>query len=384
MKQISFTLVTILGALTALGPICTDFYLPALPELRDELEIDTTLAQMSLTASLIGLGIGQLVFGPISDRTGRKLPLMISLFVFVISSILCATAENGWMLVFYRFIQGVAGGGGAVLSRSIARDRYTGVELTQFFALLMAINGVAPIFSPVIGGYISAFVGWRVLFLTMAAMGVFLLLACYFLLSESVKQKNQSFSYFADACVLLKDRHFSIYCFVQAFMFMGFFSYVGSSSFVLQNEYKISSFHYSLMFGINGVGVVLTSMIFSKLSVRYGLDNILNKGLVTAVIFSMILVTSIVTHSSPVICFILLFFTISFNSGICTLASSVAMSNVSGEYSGTASALLGVSMFLFGGLATPLSAIGGESMLKMCSAIFVSYLLALLINMIKR
>lgn len=116
-------------------------YLPALPEMSEQLAATTTITQLTLTASLIGLGVGQLLFGPLSDKIGRKRPLILSLLLFIVSSILCATTNNIYWLVVWRFIQGIAGAGGSVLSRSIARDKYQGVTLTQFFALLMTVNG---------------------------------------------------------------------------------------------------------------------------------------------------------------------------------------------------------------------------------------------------
>lgn len=133
MPRISLAWAIVLGMLTAIGPICTDLYLPALPDITRQLSATTTLTQLSLTASLLGLGLGQLFFGPLSDRLGRKRPLMLSLLLFILSSVLCATTQDIHWLIFWRFIQGLAGAGGSVLSRAIARDKYHGTLLTQFF-----------------------------------------------------------------------------------------------------------------------------------------------------------------------------------------------------------------------------------------------------------
>ncbi len=135
MAKVSFSFAAILGLLTAIGPLCSDFYLPALPEIATQLNTSTTLTQLSLTSALIGLGLGQLFFGPLSDRIGRKTPLLFSLLLFVLASVLCASTQNIYALIGWRFVQGVAGAGGSVLARSIARDNYHGTMLTQFFAL---------------------------------------------------------------------------------------------------------------------------------------------------------------------------------------------------------------------------------------------------------
>ncbi len=151
----------ILGLLSGIGPLCTDFYLPALPEITQQLQATSTQTQLSLTAALIGLGLGQLFFGPLSDRIGRLKPLALSLLLFIFASAMCALTRDINMLIVWRFLQGFAGAGGSVLSRSIARDKYQGTLLTQFFALLMTVNGIAPVLSPVLGGYVITAFDWR-------------------------------------------------------------------------------------------------------------------------------------------------------------------------------------------------------------------------------
>lgn len=185
MARVSLSWALILGLLAGIGPMCTDLYLPALPEMSEQLAATTTITQLTLTASLIGLGVGQLLFGPLSDKIGRKRPLILSLLLFIVSSILCATTNNIYWLVVWRFIQGIAGAGGSVLSRSIARDKYQGVTLTQFFALLMTVNGLAPVLSPVLGGYIVSTFDWRTLFWVMAEISTVLLLGCLLFINET-------------------------------------------------------------------------------------------------------------------------------------------------------------------------------------------------------
>ncbi|WOZ76931.1 multidrug effflux MFS transporter [Kosakonia sacchari] len=383
MSRISPAFAIVLGMLTAMGPICTDLYLPALPDISQQLGTSNTLIQLSLTASLIGLGLGQLFFGPLSDRMGRKRPLLLSLLLFIISSVLCATTQSIYWLIFWRFIQGIAGAGGSVLSRAIARDKYHGTLLTQFFALLMTINGIAPIVSPVLGGYITSTLHWRALFWTMAVIGVVLLLSAMLVLKETLQEKNHGGSLLKTSINVLKNKPFSMYCFIQAFMLAGLFSYIGSSSFVLQNEYGLTAMQFSLLFGFNGIGLIISALIFARLARRIDGQKLLGIGLVLAVIVAL-LTAFFAWSSMSVLALVGLFFTVALNSGISTIAGSAAMNSVEARDSGTASALLGMLMFVFGGIATPLSGIGGEAMWKMCLAIVMAYSAALMIYLYGR
>lgn len=376
MQKKSFIFAAILGLLTAIGPLCTDFYLPALPEIAAQFDTTATLTQLSLTSALAGLGVGQLIFGPISDRTGRKAPLIFSLMLFVAASVLCAITHDIYALIGWRFLQGLAGAGGSVLARSIARDNYQGTVLTQFFALLMTVNGIAPVFSPVLGGYLSSRFDWRMLFWVMAATGIVLAIVSLVFVRESLQKPQKHTLLLNTAKSVIRNRQFIRYCLIQAFMMAGLFSYIGSSSFVFQTEYGLSPLSFSLIFGINGLGLVFAALIFSWLARRYRAEALLRTGLALAVIAAMsTLALAWLNATLPVL--IALFFTIAFNSGISTLAGAEAMNAVEAGESGTASAVLGMLMFLFGGLATPLAGIGGESMIKMTLAVLVSYVIAL-------
>ena len=218
-----------------------------------------------------------------------------------------------------------------MLSRSIARDRYQGTLLTQFFALLMTVNGIAPVLSPVLGGWIITAFDWRILFWAMAAIGVVLLLLSLTVLHETLPEKSAaSVAQRQDETPVLKNRRFMRYCLIQAFMMAGLFSYIGSSSFVIQSEYAMSAM-----------------------------------------------------LPQPTLALVGLFFTVSMMSGISTVAGSEAMNAIHARQSGTASALMGTLMFVFGGIAATLAGLGGETMLKMSLAMTLCYLAALLIGLKK-
>ncbi|HFF8548341.1 TPA: multidrug effflux MFS transporter [Kluyvera cryocrescens] len=382
MPRIALSWVLTLGLLTAIGPLCTDFYLPALPEITDQLQATGTQTQFSLTAALIGLGLGQLFFGPLSDRIGRKKPLALSLLLFIFSSAMCAMTQDIHLLILWRFVQGFAGAGGSVLSRSIARDRYQGAMLTQFFALLMTVNGIAPVISPVIGGYIITAFNWRILFWAMAGIGVVLLLLSVVVLHETLPAKSATAHEPRAKTPVLKNRRFLRYCLIQAFMMAGLFSYIGSSSFVIQSEYGMSAMQFSLLFGLNGIGLIIAALIFSRLSHRIAAETLLRRGLLLAVACALVTVL-LASLQLAIPALVGLFFTVSFMSGISTVSGSEAMSAVSSEQSGSASALMGTLMFVCGGIAAPLAGLGGETMLKMSLAMTISYAIALFFGLQK-
>ena len=382
MPRISPSWVVVLGLLCAIGPLCTDFYLPALPEITEQLNATGTQTQLSLTAALLGLGLGQLFFGPLSDHIGRRKPLALSLLLFIFASAMCAITHDIHMLIGWRFLQGFAGAGGSVLSRSIARDRYQGTLLTQFFALLMTVNGIAPVFSPVLGGYIITAFDWRVLFWAMAGIGVILLILSLSVLHETLPAKTASTTPQPKGTPVLKNRRFLRYCLIQAFMMAGLFSYIGSSSFVIQSEYGMSAMQFSLLFGLNGIGLIIAALIFSKLARRVAAETLLRRGLLLAVLCAAITVLLTWLHL-PMLALVGLFFTVSFMSGISTVSGAEAMSAVSSAQSGTASALMGTLMFVCGGIAAPLAGFGGETMLKMSIAMAISYAIALLFGLMR-
>jgi len=162
-------MVVVLGLLTMFGPLSLDLYLPALPQLADDLATSASAAQLSITACLVGLALGQLVAGPLSDRLGRRRPLMVGLLAYLFASIACALAPSVEVLVALRFIQGLAGAAGIVISRAIARDLYSGRALMIFFSRLLLIAGLAPVIAPILGGQLSRIMDWRGIFLVLPA-----------------------------------------------------------------------------------------------------------------------------------------------------------------------------------------------------------------------
>ncbi|HEJ8115841.1 TPA: multidrug effflux MFS transporter [Serratia marcescens] len=370
----------VLGLLAALGPLCTDLYLPALPEMAGELNTSTAAAQLSLTAGLLGLGVGQLIFGPYSDKLGRMRPLLLSLILLLGASLWCALAPTIDQLLIARLLQGIAGG--AVISRAIARDLYAGHELTRFFALLMLVNGLAPIVAPVLGGVMLQVMNWRGIFGVLAAIAVLLFSLSALKLRESLPVERRSqggiLAMLMSLGGLLTQRYFMGLCLTQGFVMAGMFAYIGASPFVLQQIYGLSPQMFSLCFAINGVGLIIAAQLASRLSSRWGERRVLRGGLTLAAVASLLLLLAAALHAPLAVLLVPLFFSVAVIGIVGPTASSLAMQS-QGDKAGSASALIGVCMFALGACAVPLTGLGGTSGLSMALTIVGCYAIAILL-----
>lgn len=171
-------LLILLGMLTAFGPFVTDMYLPSLPSMGDYFSTTSSMVQLGLTTSMIGLAVGQVFFGPLSDRYGRRLPLLVAMWLFIISTLLCLFSQSIEQFVAFRLLQGIAGAGGIVISRSVATDKFSGRELAKMLAVIGAINGVAPVAAPIVGGLLTDLIGWQGIFGILFGLGILLLAGC--------------------------------------------------------------------------------------------------------------------------------------------------------------------------------------------------------------
>ncbi|MCP1308672.1 multidrug effflux MFS transporter [Paenibacillus tyrfis] len=356
-------MVFILGSLSAFGPLSLDMYLPALPKLADELSSSTSMAQLSLTACLLGLALGQLYAGPVSDVRGRRLPLLIGLILYGVSSVLCAVAPSAELLVLLRFIQGMAGSAGIVISRAIVRDMYSGTELTKFFSLLMLVNGAAPILAPIVGGQLLEVTSWRGVFVVLGLIGVLMLIAVVLALPETLPQERRSKGGLGNTLTtfrrLLGDRTFMGYALAQGFVIAAMFAYISGSPFVLQDIFGVSPQMFSVCFAINGLGIILAGQVTGRLAGRVSDKRLLVSGLALASVAGVALLLAIVSGAGLYAILVPLFFVVSSVGIVSTAGFSLAMRNQS-EAAGSASALLGVLSFIFGGIVAPLVGIAGN------------------------
>ncbi|ACZ77552.1 drug resistance transporter, Bcr/CflA subfamily [Dickeya parazeae Ech586] len=377
-SQLEYALI--LGSLAALGPLCIDLYLPALPQMANAFATSTSVTQLSLTAGLLGLGAGQLVFGPLSDKLGRRLPLLLSLAMLLLTSIWCALAQDIGQLIVARLLQGIAGAGGAVLSRAIARDLYIGHALTRFFSLLMLINGLAPILSPVFGGLLLSITSWRGIFALLAVIACLLLTMSALRLNETLPAERRITggvgSMLSSLGSLLRERTFMGLCLAQGLCGAGMFAYIGASPFVLQEVYGLSPQAFSVCFAVNGIGLIAAGQLAAHFSLRFGEQRVLRAGLTIAVTAALALTVAGLLHAPLIGILIPLFFAIAMIGIVGPCASSLAMQS-QGDKAGSASALIGLNMFMFGALSVPFTGLGGNtSALSMALVILGCYLLA--------
>ncbi|GEK58920.1 MFS transporter [Marinococcus halophilus] len=373
--------VVLLGALAALIPLTIDMYLPALPDITASYETSASVVQLSLTACLLGLGVGQLVAGALSDVYGRRRPLIIALIVYIAASAACIFAPNIFILIAGRFIQGFAASAGLVISRAIVRDVSSGAELTKLFALLMLVNNLVPLLAPSIGSGVLLFTSWPGIFLTLSVLGTILLLITAFRLGETLPVDDRVPSNlgttFSNFVSLLKDRQFSGYALSQGFMIGGIFAYVAGTPFIYQNIYGVSPQVFSILFGLNGLGLLLGTFMVGRFASVISEKIFLESGLVMAFIAGLALLV-VVIFEGPLwgIVLPILFFVTSIGF-VATSSFSLAMETQS-HVAGSASALLGLLPFVLGAVTAPMVGIAGEdTAVPMGLTIFLMSALAL-------
>ncbi|MBX6396355.1 MAG: multidrug effflux MFS transporter [Alicyclobacillaceae bacterium] len=358
-----FILALMLGSLTGLGPFTIDMYLPSLPALANDFHVTTSMAQLSLTACLLGLALGQLVAGPVSDARGRRRPLLVGLLVYAAASAMCSWTASMGLFVVLRFLQGLAGSTGIVIARAVARDYFAGKELTRFFALLMLVNGAAPVLAPVAGGQLLRVTSWHGVFVVLALLGLVLWLVVLLALPESLPpQRRVQGGLRATAGglgSLLTNAEFMGYVLAQGFAFAAMFGYISGSSFVLQEEYGVSAQAYSVIFAVNGVGIIFAGQASARASMRWGERRVLAVSLVIAVAGSLALFAAVLSGAALAVVLASLFVVVAIVGTVNTTCSSLALQN-QGRIAGSASAWLGVAGMLIGAAAAPLVGLGGN------------------------
>lgn len=377
-----FKLALLLGSLAALGPLTIDMYLPSFPTITNEFNTNASLIQFSLTACLLGLGIGQLIIGPMSDVRGRKQPLIIFLGLYFVASLACAFAPTVSLFIGARFIQGFAAAGGIVVSRAVVRDVYEGRELTKFFALLMLINNLAPILAPVVGSSILLFTNWRGVFFTLSGVGVLLVFIISLRFEETLPTEKRIPSNLKQTLgnfiILIKDRKFIGYALTQSFITSGIFAYVSGTPFVYQNIYGVSPQVFSLLFGMNGIGIMVGTILIGRFADIIPETRFLKTGLFMSFIASFSLVIVVLFHG-PLYAVVLSIFIFISSIGIISTASFSLAIQDQGHIAGSASALLGLLPFIFGAISAPLVGIAGENTaIPMGVIMFAASLLAIL------
>jgi MFS transporter, DHA1 family, multidrug resistance protein len=355
--------IIVLAALSAFGPLSLDMYLPGLPSMTRELHGAASAGQLTITACMVGLGLGQLVAGPLSDARGRRGTLLTGIVAYAVASAACAAAPSMAFLVGARLVQGMAGGFGIVVARAIVRDLSGGVTAARMFALLMGITGVAPVLAPLIGGQVLLFTSWRGVFVVLAALGVPLLIATAVILPETLpvqdRHRGGLRAIVSTFGRLLGDRNFSPYALAFALSFSAMFAYIAGSSFVLEDIYGLSPQLFSVVFAVNSGGLIALSLLSGRLVGHVGPATLMRRGLFGTLVASLCTLLVVVTHAGLgwlLVCFFVL---LSSNGIVLPNGTAAAMAGGQGAL-GAASALLGLGQFGLGAVVAPLVGLAGS------------------------
>lgn len=368
--------LVLLGALTGAAPLVTDFYLPALPDLARSLGTTEVAAQLTVSVSIVGLALGQLVAGPLSDRVGRITPLRVGVLLLAITSFLCAVADDIGTLLLLRLAQGLAGAATLVVARAVVRDVYEGVRAAKIFSELILVMGLAPVVGPVAGGQLLRVTDWRGIFVVLGILSAVLLVATVLMLEETwTPRAAGSPNGFG---VLVGDRAFRGFLLLAGCLGVVLFSYISMSSFVLREEYGVGPVSYSWIFGANAIGMIVGGQVNARLVDRLGPTLMLRIGLsLLAGAATCLVLTLSVSAPLPVILvplwFVLCGLGLSFGN-----ATALALMP-HGNIAGSAAALIGTSQFLCGAAVPPLLSIGGTTGLAMGLAMAVAAAIALVV-----
>lgn len=349
-------------ALTVFGPISMDLYLPALPALTGELGAATSTAQLTVTACLIGLACGQLVAGPLSDRFGRRVPLLIGVAAYVAVSVLCATAPTVEALVAARLVQGLAGSVGIVIAQAAGRDVYEGGPLIRFYGRLTVVGGLAAVAGPLAGGALTALMDWRGLFLVLAGVGAAILLWVAAGFGETLAPQERTSGGFAriaaDMRVLLSDRAFAGAVFAQGLVNAALFAYLSGATYVLQDVYGLSPLQYALAFGLNSAGFALFGYAAGIASERWSVSGTLAAGIAVAGLGGVGLLAAGLVHVPLAAVLASLLLLVCGTAATTPPSTAIALAAYP-QFAGTASSLLGAARFAFGGFVAPLVGVAG-------------------------
>lgn len=350
-------LLILLGMLTAFGPFVTDMYLPSLPAMGEYFNTTSSMVQLGLTTSMIGLAVGQLFFGPLSDRYGRRLPLLVAMWLFIGSTLCCLFSQSIGQFVAFRLVQGIAGAGGIVISRSIATDKYSGRELAKMLAVIGAINGIAPVAAPIVGGVFTESIGWQGIFCILLVLGM-LLLVCSYRFHESLPREQRITSgwgkTFRSFGTVLKDRSYVCYVLQMGFAQGVLFAYIASSPFIVQQHYGFSPLTFSLCFAVNAVAIGVSAALSVKFKRPAGSTL---AGCTGMLVVSVTECIALMSGCNFWIYEILLLVLLGMMGLTFTSTTALAM-ECQRQNAGTASALLGATGFAFGGIVSPLVGLG--------------------------
>ncbi len=378
---LSIFAIIVLALLSAAAPLATDMYLPGFPRMAEDLASNAASIQLTLTSFLFGLAGGQLVIGPLSDRFGRRKPLLIGTALAILASALCVVAPNIETLIVLRALQGIGGAAGVVIARAIISDSTNdAASSARLFQLMMMIGGLAPVLAPIAGTGIVAIGGWRAVFAVITVLSFVSFVGVIRFVDESLPSGRRSdaglAAFWNSLRQLLGNRAYVGYTLVAGFSFTALFGYISASPFVFQNFLGLSPTEYSIAFGINAIGIIGSSAISAKLVSRFEPRRLTAFGLILLMIASLCLLVCILAGAGPGLVLPAVFLTVASVGQILGNASALAIGQ-SPRFAGTASAVLGALQFGLGAMVSPLVGLGGEEdAIPMAIAIVAAALLA--------
>lgn len=339
-------LILILGGITTIGPFSIDMYLPAFAAMAKSFDAPESLIQLSLTSYFVGVALSQLLYGPIVDRFGRKIPLFGGLIIFLLASIACYFAKDPYDLIFFRFFQAVGACAGMTIPRTIIRDIFSPQESARMFSHLILVMGVAPIIAPVVGGFLVLHFSWKAIFGFLIIFGILALISAYFFLPETKgSNKDDKISHaLKKYSGILNDKNFVIHALSGGLVMAAMFSYITGSPFIYTEFFKILPQEYGMIFGVNAFGFILASQINAQLLKRFSVETVLEKILFVPAILGIILVGISFNNPNFWIFTIVLFFLLASVGMILPGATAMALANQS-KHTGSASAMLGTIQF---------------------------------------
>ncbi|MDA8371651.1 MAG: multidrug effflux MFS transporter [Nocardiopsaceae bacterium] len=374
-------MVLVLGMLTATGPLATDLYLPAFPQIAADLGASQARIQLTLTAAMLGLAVGQLVVGPMSDAWGRRGPLLVGVAVFTVASLLCMWVPSAVWFVVLRFVQGAAGAAGAVISRAVVRDLYEGDDAARFFSRLILVTGLAPLLGPVLGGQLLLLGPWQLSFLVLGGVSAVSFVVVFFVLPESLPRSERRPMNAVGLAVrvwgLLRDVRFMGPALTLGLSFGMMFTYISSFSFVSQEGFGASAQQFSVIFAVNTVGLILGTQVNGFLIGRVEASRRLAAGLAGALVAVLVLggmALAGVSGGGALVALTSVFFVMMFSVGfVFPNATTLAISSQVSAVAGTASALMGAMQFALGGGVASLAGMtaSGEASLVSMAVVMV-------------
>lgn len=362
--QLTAGLIATVVFLTSIAPLATDMYVPAFPHVAGDLSATATQVQLTLTTFFVGMALGQLVGGPVSDQRGRRAPLLVAILVMTAASIVCALAPTIAVMTVARFAQGFAGGWAMVIGRAIIVDLATGARLVRVLNVIAAVGGIAPIAGPLLGGLILQLSHWRLSFWLVAALGFAMTLAVLVAVPESLPRERRHAgglrTFVAAGRIVLGNRQYVGYLVVAGAAMGALFAYVATSAFVLQTMNGLSPILYSIDFAANAVGMTIAALTAARLAGRVSTRKLILGGQIAALAAGITMLAGTLWLGTPLLLALLCFFVLMTAQGLMIPNGGALASAAVPKHPGTGAAVQGFVQWIAAGTIAPIAGLGGE------------------------